>query len=125
MQAVWPRVQYQRLVRRPAWHRVLRPARVSPHGAVHQVRVAHTLYDLLVYMLCGFRFSGHRYPTALLFSLFLGILGVDRFYLGFTGCGVGKLLLLGGLGVWWIVDAVLLVAGVLIPADQSAWEPLF
>ena len=42
--------------------------------------------------------------TSLLLSIFLGGLGVDRFYIGKVGAGVGKLLTLGGLGVWWLVD---------------------
>lgn len=37
-------------------------------------------------------------------SLFLGLLGIDRFYLGETGMGIFKLLTAGGLGVWYVVD---------------------
>ena len=42
--------------------------------------------------------------TALLISIFAGAYGIDRFYIGDTGMGVGKLLTCGGLGVWAIVD---------------------
>lgn len=42
--------------------------------------------------------------TALLLSIFMGTLGIDRFYIGDTGMGVGKLLTCGGLGIWKIVD---------------------
>lgn len=42
--------------------------------------------------------------TALLISIFAGVYGIDRFYIGDTGMGVGKLLTCGGLGVWAIVD---------------------
>ena len=44
-------------------------------------------------------------PTAaLLLSVFFGSWGVDRFYIGDIGAGVGKLLTGGGLGIWWLID---------------------
>lgn len=42
--------------------------------------------------------------TALILSLFLGVYGIDRFYIGHTGLGVGKLLTCGGAGIWAIID---------------------
>ena len=38
----------------------------------------------------------------------LGGLGIDRFYLGYTGLGVAKLLTLGGCGIWALIDLVLI-----------------
>ena len=42
--------------------------------------------------------------TALLLSVFFGGWGVDRFYIGDVGAGVGKLLTAGGLGIWYLID---------------------
>jgi TM2 domain-containing membrane protein YozV len=42
--------------------------------------------------------------TSLIVSLLAGGFGVDRFMIGDTGLGVGKLLTCGGFGIWAIID---------------------
>lgn len=60
--------------------------------------------------------------TALILSILVGGLGVDRFYLGYTGMGVLKLLTGGCFGVLWIIDIVNIATGKLLPADGSSYE---
>ncbi len=42
--------------------------------------------------------------TSLVISLFAGVYGVDRFYIGDIGIGIVKLITCGGFGIWTIVD---------------------
>ena len=46
--------------------------------------------------------------VALILSILLGELGIDRFYLGYTGLGILKLLTVGGFGLWWLIDIILI-----------------
>ncbi|MDR2514128.1 MAG: TM2 domain-containing protein [Christensenellaceae bacterium] len=49
--------------------------------------------------------------VALLLSIFLGELGIDRFYLGYIGLGILKLITVGGFGIWWLIDVIMIAIG--------------
>ena len=46
--------------------------------------------------------SNRSFIATWLFAWFLGVLGVDRFYLGKVGTGILKLLTIGGFGIWTV-----------------------
>jgi len=48
---------------------------------------------------------------AFLMCFFLGCFGVHRFYVGKIGTGVAQLLTLGGLGIWALIDWIMIIAG--------------
>lgn len=54
---------------------------------------------------------------ALLLSFFLGGLGIDRFYLGYSTLGVIKLITLGGCGIWTLIDFILILLNNIPDAD--------
>jgi hypothetical protein len=72
-------------------------------------------------------FASPRSRTvALLLAGFLGVFGAHRFYVGKTGTAVFQLLTLGGLGIWWLVDLIMIAAGAFRDGDGrlvSSWEP--
>lgn len=50
-----------------------------------------------------------NYIIAIVLSIFLGWLGIDRFYVNHIGLGLLKLFTLGGCGVWWLIDIIMFV----------------
>ena len=64
--------------------------------------------------------------VALLLALFLGMFGGHRFYAGRPETGALMLLTLGGLGLWWLYDVILVAAGGFRDGSGrliSHWEP--
>ncbi|UJR29728.1 hypothetical protein I4U23_017277 [Adineta vaga] len=55
------------------------------------------------------KYSSHYFLSTLFYSIFLGLFAV------------GKMITLGGLGLWWIIDIILLISGKLMPQDDSNW----
>jgi hypothetical protein len=60
---------------------------------------------------------------ALILVLLVGVLGIHRFYLGYTWQGVVQLLTLGGCGIWALIDLIRIIMGTLKPADGSNYDP--
>src|SRR5437868_9260108 len=55
--------------------------------------------------------SEKRILPAALLCFFLGVFGAHRFYAGKIGTGILELITVGGLGIWWLVDMILILTG--------------
>lgn len=63
--------------------------------------------------------------VALILVLLLGVAGGHRFYAGRIGSALGMLFTLGGLGIWWLIDIVVVASGNLRDHEGkrvSEWE---
>ncbi|CAF0822331.1 unnamed protein product [Adineta steineri] len=65
--------------------------------------------------------SGNKKSNTLLLSIFLGGLGFDRIYLGHIKEAFGKIFSFGGLGIWTLIDSILIACGYLTPDDGSVY----
>ena len=55
--------------------------------------------------------SDSQWVVTLLLAFLLGVIGAHRFYVGKTGTGILMLLTFGGLGIWLLIDLILIVTG--------------
>ena len=55
--------------------------------------------------------SDKDWIITLVLAILVGGLGIDRFYTGSIILGVLKLVTFGGLGLWWLIDLIMLVTG--------------
>lgn len=68
--------------------------------------------------------EGKSQLIALILCIFVGVLGIHRFYLGYTMEGVVQLLTAGGCGIWSLIDLVRIITGDLKPKDGDYTETL-
>ena len=55
--------------------------------------------------------SQKNFVATLILAILLGGLGVHRFYVGKIGTGIVMLLTLGGLGIWTLIDIIMIAVG--------------
>jgi hypothetical protein len=58
---------------------------------------------------------------AIILCIFVGILGIHRFYLGYNLIGVLQLVTLGGCGIWTLIDFIRLIIGDLDANTGDPW----
>lgn len=59
----------------------------------------------------GQRKSDKGFVPTVLLCFFLGTLGIHRFYVGKIGTGILQLITLGGFGIWYLIDFVMIILG--------------
>ena len=60
-----------------------------------------------------------NWMLTIIMSVLFGQLGIDRFIMGHIGLGVLKLITLGGCGIWWLIDVILIATK--HPFDGIEW----
>ena len=69
--------------------------------------------------------SDKKRLVVFLLCFFLGVLGIHRFYVGKTGTGIAQLLTFGGLGIWSLIDCIIILCGSFTDSDGnviSEWQ---
>jgi TM2 domain len=63
---------------------------------------------------------------AFILAMVLGVFGAHRFYVGKIGSGIGMVCTLGGLGIWYLYDVIMVASGQFTDADGrrlTRWDP--
>lgn len=63
--------------------------------------------------------SDKNWLATLLLCLFLGEIGVHRFYVGKVGTGILQLITLGGCGIWTLIDLIMIITGSFTDKDGN------
>ena len=80
-----------------------------PAGSIPSVRTRLENTDISESEILALQSQMKDSLLSILLSIFIGSLGIDRFYIGDVGLGIGKLLTGGGCGIWWLIDIFLIV----------------
>ncbi|KAH7042854.1 hypothetical protein BKA57DRAFT_470606 [Linnemannia elongata] len=103
-----------------------RSGRYAQHYRQHRMRYSLLWWAILiialVVILGPYYYEEHKktpsicesdlsYPAAVILSMFFGVFGIDRFYLGYIFVGLIKLFTAGGFGILWVVDIFLIIFG--------------
>jgi len=95
-----------------------------PHAGIHcqgpEGSLNHTGDTVGFYQSAPCHYTnGQHFSVALLLSVFLGMFGVDRFYLGYPAIGLLKFCTLGFMFLGQLVDILLIALQVVGPSDRS------
>ena len=88
----------------PELQHMAQAGQLKPHTEVHRT----TDGDLFEARDIPWVFSDKSWTLAVLLSVFLGVFGVDRFYLGHIWLGLAKFFTFGGLGLWALADLIII-----------------
>ena len=64
--------------------------------------------------------------VSLVLGLVLGVFGAHRFYVGKVGTGILMLCTMGGLGIWYLVDNIMIASGGFRDVEGrlvTRWDP--
>lgn len=67
--------------------------------------------------------SSKSFVVALLLCILLGTLGIHRFYAGKIGTGILMLLTMGGFGIWYLIDIILIACSTFKDKDGAVIKP--